>query len=210
MGIFAIGKTCYDFVYSIEDIELICYYVPSIEELYLNTYKYNYCEEFNDVKMIDFRYVYNLLLEQDRITMEAAFTNYKIINKLYKQSFEKYVLMNKEALFHYDSEKKIYNSTQRALQLLNSNMSKEDLFEVCRIRIACELLLSGNPIKNCINIKKDYHINYLTDILNNRITPNLKDLKNDLLELQKKSENYNSIENTKKLFKELLLNMYTI
>lgn len=218
MGIFAIGKTCYDFVYSIDDIELMCYYIPSFEELCLNTYKFNYCEKFCDVKMIDFRYVYNLLLEQDRIAMEATYTDYKIINEPYKQSFEKYVLQNKEILFHYNNEARIRNATERAISLINkytttfnqNELSTNDLFEICRIRIACELLLSGTSVENCINLKKDYHINYLTDILDEKIKPNLDELENELYELQERSKAFVTVESTKDLMQELLFNLYTI
>lgn len=218
MGIFVIGKVNYGFAQTIDDIEMVCCYIPTFEELCLNTYRFRYGECFDGVRMTDFRYIYNLLLEQDRIIMEATFSEYMIINDIYKSSFEKYILMNKEILFHYNNEKRIYNATERALQIINkyrtvfnqNEIKTDDLFEICRIRIACELLLSGTSVENCINFKKDYHINYLNQILNKEIILDLEELEKDLYELREKAEGCVSNEDTKDLMHELIFNLYTI
>lgn len=218
MGIFVIGKVSYGFAQTIDDIDMVCCYIPTFEELCLNTYRFEYGEYFDGVRMTDFRYIYNLLLEQDRIIMEATFSEYMIINDIYKASFEKYILLNKEVLFHYNNERRIYNATERALQIINkhltafnqSELKVDDLFEACRIRIACELLLSGTSVENCINLKKDYHINYLNQVLNQEIIPDLNELEKDLYELQERAEKCISNEDTKDLMQELIFNLYTI
>ena len=50
MGIFAIGKVCHGFCQDIKDIDLVCCYVPTFEELCLNTYRYKYEERYNSLK----------------------------------------------------------------------------------------------------------------------------------------------------------------
>ena len=63
-----------------------------------------------------------------------------------------------------------------------------NLFNACRLRIACQLYLEGASCENCINLKKDYHIHYLWQILNQEITPNIQEIKQDLIDCLKESE----------------------
>lgn len=215
LGIFAIGKVCYGFGQDLEDIKLVCCYIPTFEELCLNTYKYSYGEQYKKVRMTDFRFLYNLLLQQDCMVMECIFSDYNIINEEYQNTFNKYVSANKETLFRYNYELRVSKAIEKAKAAAHRYFYGEekdvnDLYEACRIRIACELLLSGSSIENCINLKKDYHINYLQQILNNKIVPTLSELELSFDELLEKSKDYCSNEETKELMEEILFNLYTI
>ena len=215
MGIFATGKVCHGFGQSIDDIDLVCCYVPTFEELCLNTYRYKYEEKYNNVKMTDFRYLYDLLLKQDSTIMECTFSDYYIINKEYQNAFDKYVFTNRETLFRYNYEIRISNAVKRGQEAAHRYFFGEDkdindLYEACRIRIACELFLNGSSIENCINLKKDYHINYLQQILNKKICPNLDELELSFNELLNRAKDFCSNEKTKDLMKEILFGLYTI
>ena len=215
MGIFAIGKVCHGFCQDIKDIDLVCCYVPNFEELCLNTYRYKYEERYNNVKMTDFRYIYDLLLKQDLIIMECIFSDYNIINEEYQNAFDKYVYTNRETLFRYNYEIRISNAVKRGQAAAHryffwKDKNINDLYEACRIRIACELLLNGSSIENCINLKKDYHINYLQQILNKEICPNLDELELSFNELLDRAKDFCSNEETKNLMKEIMFGLYTI
>lgn len=214
MGIFAIGKVCHGFATTLDDMQLVACYVPSFEQLCLNTFPYKYGDKCCGVKMTDFRYIYDLLLQQDITIMECTFTDYKIINDNFKDAFNKYVFINRETLFRYNHELRINNAIKRALDSAHKYYYEDgnidDLYEACRIRIACELLLSGTSVENCINLKKDYHINYLKQVLNKEITPSYEELKNDLYELQTKAENLIVQEQTIELMEEILFGLYTV
>ena len=73
-----------------------------------------------------------------------------------------------------------------AKRFINKNIN--NLFNACRLRIACQLYLEGASCENCINLKKDYHIHYLWQILNQEITPNIQEIKQDLIDCLKESE----------------------
>lgn len=215
MGIFAIGKVCHGFGQDIRDIDLVCCYIPTFEELCLNTYHYEYGKKYNNVKMTDFRYLYDLLLKQDLIIMECTFSDYHIINEEYQNAFNKYVFANRETLFRYNYEIRINNAVRRGQAaahkyFFGKNKDINDLYEACRIRIACELLLNGSSIENCINLKKDYHINYLQQILNKEISPSLDELELSFNELLDRAKDFCSNEETKDLMKEILFGLYTI
>lgn len=215
LGIFAIGKVCYGFEQNLDNIKLVCCYIPSFEELCLNTYSYKYGDSYNGIKMTDFRYLYDLLLQQDSTVMECIFSDYSIINDEYKYAFNKYVFQNREALFRYNYEIRIENAVKRgraaALRYFEENSKNiNDLYEACRIRIACDLFLNGSSLENCINLKKDYHINYLQQILNGNIIPSFEELELSFNELSAKSKEYCSNEETKELMKEILFALYTI
>lgn len=202
LGIFVYGKANYGFAESIEDIKTVACYIPTFEEICCESYnvKIFYIKDNKDrqIRMCDMRLINMLARNQEQIIMETVFSNYCLINSRYKKVFNKYIYMNKEAIFHCNQKLRIKNSANNGLEALKryeETKNLDDAFEACRLRIACELYISGASVENCINLKKDYHINYLNQIKDGTITPNIEEtqkaFENILLEAQDFKENKN-------------------
>lgn len=185
-GIFAYGKVNYGFAEKIQDLKTAYIYLPTFEELCTIEPKFNIKqdEEINDdiIKKVDIRGLYNFASKQDGIMMEALFSEYQIINPRYKKVFKKHFLINKEVIFHCDpvaKVKQIVEAGHNALVDYTLNKDIEKLFQACFLRISCRLYLDGVSCENCINLKKDYHISYLWQILKGEIKPNIDEIYND-------------------------------
>ena len=187
LGIFTYGKVNYGFAQSIEDIQTLFVYLPSYSELcslepdfQIKTYIQN--EKFI-IKKIDIRGVYNFASHQDGIMIEALCSEYQIINPRFKKVFKKFFLLNKEMIFHCDPITRVENiiaTAEASLNFYKQNKSIDDLFKACYLRIACRLYLDGVSCENCINLKRDYHISYLWQILKGEIIPNIDEIHEDL------------------------------
>lgn len=187
LGIFTYGKVNYGFAQSIEDIQTLFVYLPSYSELcslepdfQIKTYIQN--EKFI-IKKIDIRGVYNFASHQDGIMIEALCSEYQIINPRFKKVFKKFFLLNKEMIFHCDPATRVENiiaTAEASLNFYKQNKSVDDLFKACYLRIACRLYLDGVSCENCINLKRDYHISYLWQILKGEIIPNIDEIYEDL------------------------------
>lgn len=187
LGIFTYGKVNYGFAQSVEDIQTLFVYLPSYSELcslepdfQIKTYIQN--EKFI-IKKIDIRGVYNFASHQDGIMIEALCSEYQIINPRFKKVFKKFFLLNKEMIFHCDPVTRVENiiaTAEASLNFYKQNKSVDDLFKACYLRIACRLYLDGVSCENCINLKRDYHISYLWQILKGEIIPNIDEIYEDL------------------------------
>lgn len=187
LGIFTYGKVNYGFAQSIEDIQTLFVYLPSYSELCslepdFQTKTYIQNEKFI-IKKIDIRGVYNFASHQDGIMIEALCSEYQIINPRFKKVFKKFFLLNKEMIFHCDPVTRVENiiaTAEASLNFYKQNKSVDDLFKACYLRIACRLYLDGVSCENCINLKRDYHISYLWQILKGEIIPNIDEIYEDL------------------------------
>lgn len=212
LGIFIYGKVLYGFAESVDDIKTAACYIPSKDELYFS--KPERKEFYKDGKLIDvitdIRLIYDLIKDQDLLTMESLYSNYKIINKKYENIIKK-LCLNKEILYHINPYKRVNNAITRATNEIDNytaNKNVDSMFEACRIRIACDLYLEGVSVENCINIKKDYHIQYLSNILNNNFVPDKEEILNSLKEIKEKSKetpcNYEILKTVKKNIIEII------
>lgn len=206
-GIFTYGRVNYGFAESIDDIKTMVIYVPSFEEMCtkpaLLTEKYLLYNN-KEIKKIDARLLYELALKQDKVVMEALFSDYRIINKRYEKVFKKHIFINKEAIFHCDQKARIecaVNQGIAALDAYEQTEDREELFEAARLRIACKLYMDGAACENCISLKKDYHISYLWQILKGDLIPDLVEIRKDLLEYQEDAKNYKVNNACKELIK---------
>ena len=197
LGLFTYGKVNYGFAENLSDIETVLCYVPSFEELCTTIYplKIKYITDDKDrkIKICDIRLLYELAIYQENIIMEAIFSKYYIINPRYRGIFDKYIFNNIEDIFNNNKKFILKNSIYKGLNTLNKyqeNGNLKDLFEACRLRISCELYMSGVPYEDCINLKKDYHTNYLLQILNGNLYPDIEEIKNDFHKLLDESENF--------------------
>lgn len=194
-GIFTYGKVNYGFATCEQDIRTAFLYVPSFEEMCIDPINLNDVPYLNfnniQIKKIDARILYSRAIQQDRQIMEGLFSEYAIINPRYKKIFQNNIVMNKEIIYHYNQKLRIKNSAESGLLFLQKYKEIgdiEDLFNACRIRIACQLYIEGVSCENCINLKRDYHINYLWQILNEEIEPSLDEVEKDLKKYLKESE----------------------
>ena len=186
-GIFTFGKVNYGFATCEEDIKTAILYVPSFEEMCtkpFTTEEIGYINYNNSqIIKIDARTLYQKAIQQDRNIMEGLFSDYSIINPRYKKIFKNHIYINRESIFHCNQKLRIQNAVNYGIQCLERYQiykNINDLFNACRIRIACQLYIEGAACENCINLKKDYHIHYLWQILNSEITPNLQEIRQDL------------------------------
>ena len=195
-GVFTYGKVNYGFATQEQDIKTVFLYVPSFEEMCINPIKNNDQEEYINykdtcIKKIDARTLYTKAIQQDKNIMEGLFSEYSIINPRYRKIFKNYIYTNRETIFHCNQKLRIKNAVNCGIESLEKyqiDKNINNLFNACRLRIACQLYLEGASCENCINLKKDYHIHYLWQILNQEITPNIQEIKQDLIDCLKESE----------------------
>ena len=99
------------------------------------------------------------------------------------------------------------------LKAINSyikNNTSDDIFEACRIRFACELYMSGVSVENCINLKKDYYVDYLEQVKKGNIKPNVEDIKNTFNSILLEEKDFIENEDCKYLIKEFIIELMKI
>lgn len=215
-GLFVYGKANYGFAESINDVHMVFLYLPTFEEMC--SVEPNFLTEdsetINDIhiKKIDIRKLYNFASKQDGVMMEALFSDYQIINPRYAKVFKKYFLINKEIIFHCDPEAKVNQIVEighNAIVDYVLNKNREKLFQACFLRIACRLFLNGVSCENCINLKKDYHISYLWQVLKGEIDPDINEIYNDYDIFIEEAKEYQVNSNCKNIIaqgiKEILI-----
>ena len=99
------------------------------------------------------------------------------------------------------------------LKAINSyikNNTSDDIFEACRIRFACELYMSGVSVENCINLKKDYYVDYLEQVKKGNIKPNVEDIKNTFNSILLEEKDFIENEDCKYLIKEFIIELMKV
>lgn len=208
-GVFTYGKVNYGFATREQDIKTVFLYIPSFEEMCINPIKSDDQEEYINygdfyIKKIDARILYTKAIQQDKNIMEGLFSEYSIINPRYKKIFKNRIYINRETIFHCNQKLRIKNAVNcglKSLEKYKTNKSVDSLFNACRLRIACQLYLEGASCENCINLKKDYHIHYLWQVLNQEIIPNIQEIKQDLIDCLKESEDLQENSSCEELIK---------
>lgn len=203
LGLFTYGKVNYGFAEDISDICVKMYYLPDLEELCTSTIFINKIIKYNNhsIKITDIRLILDNILNQEGTTMECFFAENYIITPKFKTVFIDIIINRREEIFRYNPADRINQSVNKAYEALEQyNITKnlDYLFEVCRIRLGTSLYLRGEPVENCIKLKKDYHINYLWSIKRGLSLPNIQEVKDDLKEMHeqaKKLEKHPELEN---------------
>lgn len=88
--------------------------------------------------------------------------------------------------------------------------ASDDIFEACRLRFACELYMSGVSVENCINLKKDYYIDYLEQVKKGNIKPNVEDIKNTFNSILLEEKDFIENEDCKYLIKESIIELMKV
>ena len=217
LGLFVYGKANYGFADTIDDIQTVLCYIPTFEEMCCDTKPIEifYIKDNNGrkIRICDMRLISELAMNQAQIIMEAVFSEYCLINQRYQKVFDKYIYMNREAIFHCNQRLRIRNAASYGIELLNRykvTNDLEDIFEACRLMIACELYMSGTSVENCINFKKDYHINYLTQIKNGTITPNIKEVEQTLNNLILDTQDLKRNDSCKDLIRNSIIELMKV
>lgn len=217
LGLFVYGKANYGFAESIDDIQTVFCYIPTFEELCIKTspIQIYYIKDNKErqIRVCDIRLLYMLATNQEKIIMEAVFSEYYIINPRYKKVFDKYIYMNREAIFHCNQELRIQKAIENGYIALNNykkTKNLEELFEASRLRISCRLYMQGNSCQNCINLKRDYHVNYLWQVKHGEIIPEIQEIENDFEEILIEASYFTENENCKDLIKNSVIELMTI
>lgn len=217
LGIFVYGKANYGFAENIEDIKTVICYIPTFEEMCCDNHdvKIFYVKDNKKrkIRICDIRLINILARSQGQIIMETVFSDYCLINPRYKKVFDKYIYMNKEVIFHCNQKLRIENSVASGLEALKryeETKNLEDAFEACRLRIACELYISGVSVENCINLKKDYHINYLTQIKDGIIAPNIEETREAFENILAEAQDFKENENCESLIKNSVIELMKV
>lgn len=191
LGVFVQGKANYGFAETLEDIKIIGCYIPTFEELC--GARPHVCTDHPNihVELTDLRLILKGARLQEGPIMELIFTDYFILNPKYEKAFNTCIKINREAIFHCNKRLRIETSTTMALDHLQNYKQTHnlvELFEACRGRIATELYMNGTAAENCINLKKDYHTNYLWSILKGETVPDLEEIEQDLINMREEAK----------------------
>ena len=191
-GVFTFGKLNYGFAESVSDIQVKMYYLPSLEEMCTSIEFKDEEIEYNNHKITvkDIRLILDNILKQEGTTMECFFTNNHIITPKFKTVYMDNIIAKREEIFHCNPRKRVEHSVTKAYEDIQKYLTTGDteyLFAACRRRLASSLYLSGEPVQNCILLKKDYHRTYLWSIKNGQALPNLEEVMADLENMKKKA-----------------------
>lgn len=186
-GIFVVGPVLYGTAEVTEQIKTIAGYIPDEEDLYFNIpERKDFVHSDGNITLLtDLRCLLPLFKEQDINIMESIFSNYRLINPRYEDDYIRYILNNKEMIFKYEPYRRINNAITRGFLAID----RKDFVEAMRIRFACEEYVNGTSIADCICLKKDFHLRYLESISNGEFIPDIKELKDDYIEILSKAEN---------------------
>lgn len=184
-GIFTFGKINYGFAESISDIMVKMYYLPTLEEMCTSIDFKDEVISYNNHTIVikDIRLILDNILKQEGTTMECFFTNNHIITPKFKTVYMDNIIAKREEIFHCNPRKRVEHSVAKAyedIQIYLSTGNVEHLFEACRRRLATSLYLLGEPVQDCIKLKKDYHRTYLWSIKRGQALPNLDEVTADL------------------------------
>lgn len=195
LGLFVYGKANYNFIEDEKDIKTVFCYIPTMEELYTTIYpiEIKYIKDNKDriIALYDIRLLYELLISQSDIVIEILSSNNFIINPKYKKVFDKYIFTKLNNIFNNETLV-INNFINKGIKLLNEYKKDKDIekiFQVCKLRIMCELYSNSNNYKNYTIIDKDYHINYLLEVLEGKLVPNLEEIEQDFKTLSVQASN---------------------
>lgn len=215
-GIFTYGRVNQGFAETLNDIETVVLYIPTFEEICIKPLsldnKYILYKD-KEIKKINIRLLYNLATKQDKIVMEALFSEYNIINPRYEKIFKKHIYINKEAIFHCDQKTYIENTIADAFSALKSYEKTHDInaiFEASRLRIACKMYMNGASCENCINLKKDYHISYLWQIKQGELIPDINEIKIDLNSFKEEAKDFKINSACKDLIKNGIMEIMIV
>lgn len=186
-GIFVIGPALYGIAETTEQIKTIAGYIPTEDDLYFSIpQRKDFIHADGSVTLLtDLRCLLSLFKEQDINIMESIFSDYRIINPRYEEDYIKYILNNKEVIFKYEPYRRIDNAIARGLIAID----KKNFVEAARIRFACGEYVNGTSIADCICLKKDFHLRYLESISKGEFEPDIKELKDDYMEILSKAKN---------------------
>jgi hypothetical protein len=188
-GIFTYGKVNYGFAETIDDVQLLLYYLPTFEELCIpSTEKVIYAEiPGTKVLRTDLRAVYNLIITQDMSTVETFFVSYKIINPKYEYLYDKYFYKHKTLFDYYNCKLRCQNAINRSFIKLDENelkgYSPEATFEAYRLKIHLEIFLNEGNVDESFRITNESYSYFLWQILEHKVVPNMEQLRAELMEL---------------------------
>lgn len=204
-GIFVIGPVLYGIAETTEQIKTIAGYIPDEEDLYFNIpeRKDFIHSDGSKTLLTDLRYLLSLFKEQDINIMESIFSDYRLINPRYEDDYIRYILNNKEMIFKYEPYRRIDNAITRGFLAID----RKDFVEAARIRFACEEYVNGTSIADCICLKKDFHLRYLESIGKGEFIPDIRELKDDYIEILSKAKNMICHYEAETYFKDFIKNV---
>ena len=179
------------------------FYLPTLEEMCTEPeFKVDQVE-YNGhiIEIRDIRIILEDILSQEGTTLECFFSDYTIITPKFKK------------VFHYNPSKRINYAVEKCLNSLEMYEWTKNtfyLFDACRRRLAADLYVSGESVKNCIKLTKDYHKNYLWGIKKGLSLPDIQNIKDDLAEMKIIAENMESHPEVENLIKHSILEIMKI
>lgn len=219
LGIFVYGLSNYGIAETEQEIKTVACICPLFEDFCcqdtsLKSY-YLKDDNYNDIRITDVRLLYEKALKQESVILEAAFTEYNIINPRYKKVFNKYIYMNRETIFHTNQQLRVRQAIKigkKALQHYKEtyNQDVSDLLKASYIRIACRQYMNGVSCENCINLKQDYYRNYLLQIKHGELIPDIEDIEDDFNSLLEESNSLSIENDSSKLIKTAIAEIVKI
>jgi hypothetical protein len=218
-GLFTYGKVNYGFAETIDDVQLLLYYLPTFEELCIpGTEKTIYAEiPGTRVLRTDLRAVYNLVTTQDMSTVETFFVSYKLINPKYEYLYDKYFYKHKTLFDYYNCKLRCQNIFNRSILKLDEidlkGYSPEAAFEAYHLKMSLEIFLASGNVDESFRIANESYAYFLWQILENKVTPNMKQLRNELNVLNNKIRELPNNQNKEagdKILKDCLLEVMSV
>lgn len=188
-GVFTFGKVNYGFAEEISDLMVKMYYLPTLEEMCTSIEFKDEVIEYNNHHIIvkDIRLILDNILKQEGTTMECFFSENYIITPKFKTVYMDNIIEKREDIFHCNPGKRVKQAVEKAQDEIIDFIATgntESLFEACRRRLATSLYLAGEPVQDCIELKKDYHTTYLWSIKKGQSLPDIEEVIKDLTEMK--------------------------
>ena len=183
LGIFAYGSQNYNFATENSDWDTKAIIVPSFEDLVLKRpvtkeVKVEETDEHCEVK--DIREMVEMFKKQNINFIEILFTEYKWVNPIYKDIWEKYFEANRERIAYYDMNKTLESICGQSLRTIRQNPTNgKQIANAYRLFVFLYQYLKEKPYLECITLDGKMK-EFLLDLKNS--TEEVNPIHADLLE----------------------------
>lgn len=142
LGTFVVGIANYGFATDIQEIRYITIYFPSFSDMCTSRPAYITTD---DETLIDIRICYNAFEKDPFGLLEVLFSDYYMINKIYKDIFKESFIDNREKIARGDEYGRISKAKIKAVQAYNDG----DVFEAIRLYYAASAYAKGDSCYFC-------------------------------------------------------------
>lgn len=186
LGVAAIGPCLYNLDIT-ADIQTVSFYIPSEDDLYILNQNEKINQGDNNNILIDIRYLYTMIKEQDLSILQSLVSPYWYFNPKYETFIQTNLFNNIDILLNWNIEDKINI-------LINKSKNTNDLLLSYIYKFICENYLSYNNMRDNILLNNNLYLYFLQQIQNK--TMQISVPAHEFEQLRERAKNIQSNDNS--------------